>query len=417
MEPFVSDLPHIGWIDSASISQVVDYFDHQYDRKVKYPWSEQTVVALTVLLLHTNFQRIAPSPVETAAVPGPQSDLIDGLLQIGLVKPLEQSLRARNDAVASARAWAVSSEGARTLRSATFLLLHDKANFTHWISWVIESGALSTHVEAHATLIDDVSADVVGLALLKTPHELNDLRVKARDKSYVAHLKRDATSTEAVDLIGGYVCSALFRGRVHAELAHLHSMQLTAHPLRELILDSSGLEQHRAQPLLRVSNSTEFLARLIVNIASKQMTTSRRLQSWITNIDKARKAVNASPRRLSEELTLDAARDAAMGIARAADLDFTGTTMSASVECLLHILAGLTVHTVLPASLGAAVGPAAEFAAIGIAAAALHATHAGHKVANTLARFDQESLLKRGPGVVRRHWTIDGRIDRIQNDA
>ena len=404
--PFVSELQNSGWIDSASLYQTVDYFDHQYNKAVKYAWSARTVVDLTVLFILTDYQQIAPSMEGIVMVHDDKMMLTECLLKSGLVKRLVCTDALRKYGREKAIEWASSAYGAQSLRDATTRLLQDSSNFGPWIDWTIGSKALTTHLKVHRSLVDEHALKAVGAALGKSKREIADLKQRASDLTFVESIRSYSQGAEAEDVIAGYMCSSLVRGRAHVQMALAVGNQIMPHPFRESVLFENTAANKATPTLLKVSNTVERLAQFVVAIAAQEKTTARRLQTWVDNIDKIRRELRVSEAHpLTEQYTPKLLEDTVATILKRSGLMFGSHSIHATVEYAYGVgVAVLASVAVDSAGLIPMLGHAPEYAAAAGLATALAQRRISERSAERITQLTQKNLLDSGAGILRRNW-------------
>ena len=413
MTPFVSELPKSGWIDSASLYQVVDYFDHQFKLPIKYPWSIRTVVDLTILFMLTDYQQLAPSTANTSMVEDDQAVLTNHLLKQGLVKPILFSQSQRDIGRKSSLLWASSIPGLRALRLATYELLHDSTNFDPWINWVIDSGTLVAHTSTHGSLIDDHSKEVVGLALRKTPKEMTELCERASSESFVRSIKVGVRTPDDDEVIAGYMCSSLVRGRAHAHMASYQSIQLTPHPFREgIFVEPLETGELTIPTHLQVSNTVERLAQYVVAIAAQRTTTHGRLIAWVETIAAVRSGLATSSKSmLAEQATSGGLDRAIQNLLTISGVHFGSRSLTASLDVLYGVGVGALVSAFVQyIDAGKYVGHSLEIGLVAGIATTFTRHSLAERSSEKITQLTQANLLASGAGIVRRSWSAEGRL-------
>ena len=403
-EPATSQLP--GWIDSASLYQVVDYFD----KLNPYPWNAQVVIGLTILFMQTDFQEIGRANAKNIRVDDHQRLLTDELIKFGLAKPAAIDEGVRRDAVAHVKRWALAEPVAQTLRTATNSLLKDTVNFNHWIRWVISSNSLKVHGTTHTSLMDADFAVPIGHILGFDEHHLQDLIARASDASILNGIQPDHGPSGEIDLIGAYMCSAFLRGAVHARIAG-NERQLSPHPLRAPVLSLITTRDQR--PALEPTWTMKYLAEVVVLGATRRHSLRERLMEWVSQIDKVRRFLRDPTKKLVEVESPEGGLKEAMRIAHAADLHI----LSPREEAFAH---SIGVMALVPA-IWYVVKVGDDFlnlqgfehlAELGLHTAGALGIHVADPIrrgAGYIERFEQETLLRRGAGLlVRQGLTVEG---------
>lgn len=263
-----------GWIDAASIHQVVDYFDRGYNRPDPYPWSYMTVVDLTVLLMMTDHQCVAPGVYATRQeVDDGQFRLFSLLRSEGLVRQLKLTDKESIEkALRKTKEWARKESTIRKLRVVLDHLINDKENYQHWIDWLVTGDGWINHAIVYGGLVDKAFSSYVQKILGKEKEEMREFLKMTCNISHLEFLARKRDD-EFIEACRGYMCSTLIRGRFHLYTSLLEDYQLTPHPLREVALpprNESAVTGH-------ITDTRDCLAKLIIYGAAQQSSLDKRL--------------------------------------------------------------------------------------------------------------------------------------------
>lgn len=308
-----------GFVDSASLYQIIQCLDTAYADQ--YPWSLQTAVNLTTILIGTDHQHIAPGLRGRPGFVVDEYDrFVDQLISKGLVQPIDFLTGDEQDvATTKTKQWAGRESNISKLRSTAEQLLADKINFAPWIEWS-STKAWHSHSARLGGLFDVTFLPYVARVLDITESEAADLQRRSRDSKHLDDLIQKRQGSRAKDfelMTKAYMVSSLLRGKYHYEVAKIASLQILHHPFREFIC--SGGTRDQAQ--FDVSNTSEALARIIVYGAARQQTLRDRLDCWIDNLLRVKPLVASGRARLNQAETNHAAVDVATEIAKKAKIE------------------------------------------------------------------------------------------------
>ena len=417
MKSNFSGLAGSGWVDSASLYQVIDYFDQAGSAPLGYPWSRQTVVDLTTLFLLTEYQQLAPAPQAVAIQENLQSFLLRRLHDsrvVNTLAPLDPWIRPT--AKRHAAGWLSQPDGRRQLASSTRNILADRESYRAWIDWVVRSGALVTHVRTHGSLIDTETAELVGLALQKSPSELHDLMARSSNLALVSNYTNGDQSLEFDDLCSGYIASALIRGLAHMNMARSCNVQLTPHPFREQLVPVGGLDAS-TRPVLRVSNTCEALAKVIIRVAAGEGSTAGRLNLWVENISRSRAILKDAWGYLVEQESAESIERSIHDFSKRAQFQFAKADLSTGTDWAISVFTGLLVAVYVDSPLSPIIGPVAGAVVGGAVGTVLNSLRVSQKVANKVSYLTSDALQSCGSGIVRRNWSPDGAHVQLPTDS
>lgn len=408
MRPYQSLLPDRGWIDSASLYQVVDFFDQIDKHPAGYPWSFRTVIEITTLFLFTDHQSIAASSQRIAPQDDIQSRLNQRLVEFGIVKPRPNSSDA---AVTSARSQFMAQftqpEITRALRK-TLVSFDSDVSFQHWLEWAINSGALTTHLGTHGSVVDRDTSETVGIALDLSKSDLDTLLKVASNPVQIRSLDYQCAETWQRQLMLAYAGSALLRGLFHRLLAEHSNEQLTPHPMRDAFLQAST-KSVQSSPAISISNTSEAFARLIIALAIRQRSTPERLVRWVENIRRARIVISESWGYLVEAHLDRSVSKSVEDISRRANLLFAGKELVMAIDWTVGYALNKFTALQVDSTLNPVLGQEPGFAVGASLAATANATGVAERIANRLSFALSDDIKHCGKGVVRRIWTEEGR--------
>jgi hypothetical protein len=347
-----------GFIDAASISQIVQCLDRGYENQ--YPWSLKTAIDLTVLLIKTDHQHIAPTMSQRG---GPvldyQDRLIDRLFSRQIIKSLSS---LDNDTVKQTekevQTWAEDQQNLKILRAALKKLFNDQENFQQWIDWVVSRTAWYAHAVRHAGLFETNLIPHIKHVLRISQKAVEELYKESCDVEHLRTLARKRN--KEFDLMcKAYMLSALLRGKFHEKVAQSNSLQIMHHPFRELICQEGTQEGITFQ----VSKPSQMLASFILNGATHQKKLNDRIDCWVENIHRVRSLLATKRVHLDETPTDHAAFDVARDVAKKATIEMGDKR----IHTFLDICSGLAIGTLTSIYLDPFAGiPAGALASAGL---------------------------------------------------
>ena len=362
-----------GYIDSASLHQVIQCFDASYSDQ--YPWSLQTATEVTSLLVRTEHQHIAPGlGTKGSAIVADQYDkLVDQLLTERILDRLPAfDAAAQTTALKRTKQWTGRADNLKKL-SATVEALHaDRANFRPWIEWSATKAWHSHSARLHGLFDTSFSRHIAKLLSL-TEDEVLELHRQSLDPKSLDSLIGNRHGHRYKDfalMSRAYIASTILRGKYHDEVAKLTSLQIKHHPIRSLIC-SGGT---RAPVSFPVSNTLSALSTMLIHGAACQKKTSDRLACWVENINRVKPLLASGREEVGPKDTDHAAIDVAARIAREAAIHMGDRRFTTLLELGLSLGVGILTHVTLSPWLAL---PAAAAAKV-----ALHHERVGDKLWN-----------------------------------
>jgi len=407
MNPYQNVLADRGWLDSASLYQVIDFFD-QIDRlPAGYSWSFQSVIEVTALLLYSDHQSIAASSQRITPQDDIQSRLHQSLVHAGAITSRSPSSQQATKNAKQDLAELLSKPVVTDSLRDTLLTFQSDVSFKQWSDWAVSSGAVVTHRGTHGSIVDHDTSNIIAQALGLGPSDLSTLLKAAADPKEVGLLSDGDNSPIRRQLLLAYAGSALIRGLFHRLLAEHSNEQLTPHPMRDRLL-REVLPSTESSPTVAISNTSEALARLIIAIALRQSTTADRLARWVENIRRARAKIADSWGYLVEtqlptsttRAVEDFARRASLVFARKELVQIIDWTIGYSLNRFIAVRVDAVLSPLLGSEPGIVVG-----ASLGAVA---NAGTVSERIANRLSFAMSDDIKKCGRGVVRRIWTNGG---------
>jgi hypothetical protein len=220
------------------------------------------------------------------------------------------------------------------------------------------------------------------------------------DCDYLDLLARKRDS-EFDEVCKGYMCAALIRGRFHLKAALENEYQITPHPFRELIFP----EKTKAAITELVTNTNEYLAKLVIYGAAQQSTLQKRLAAWVENIRLARKSYIRAPGRLSHINNLEIVANEAYRFAKDSNLIMGKQRIISLIDTLISVASGSLVAVTLDPIAGPLVGSSAGIAVGGLLSTATNIKKISEKGARLVwFHLEGRKLKQAGAGLVRREW-------------
>ena len=273
-----------GWIDSMSITQVVQAFE-VYPRS-SFPYGWYVPGAVTILLICTDNIGLAPG-LSTGRIvsSGPVGFLTRELIRAGVL--------SRPDFVSSVRKLAIRQAQQRVNRYCDRiindyrrLLAGNLENVRGWMDWSIRSAWIE-HTQNFGNLIDAQFIPQLARILNVTEKDLLDLHKLTGSLDAVKHFVRRQPNTDAFNMT--YECfflGALLRGLYHDYLARQGTQQVAHHPFREVFLPKTA-----TQSLAYAETNVEsYLANIVLHSALLEKKLESRLARWADNIGRIRVA-------------------------------------------------------------------------------------------------------------------------------
>ena len=195
-------------------------------------------------------------------------------------------------------------------------------------------------------------------------------------------------------------------------MAVSEGMQLTPHPFREGVLCDTDENTDSTPTLLSVSNTVERLAQYIIAISGQQRSTDARLASWVESIAKVRAALAVSSAQwLSEQNTASALESAIHNFLKYADLLYGGRTLQTTVDLGYGVAVGVLAAVFVEITgIARYLGHAPEIGIVAGTVTLAARAKLAERTAEKLTYLTQKSLLESGAGIVRRHWSDEGRL-------
>jgi hypothetical protein len=265
-----------GFIDSATIHGAIAALSIGETNQIS-DWDYQSLLSATYLLLFNNIG-IIHGPGYYAGASGPYSKVLSGL------PFLEGFQFDKTKATRNTQFWLNRYPNA--LKVAWQSLISDD-QFKNWQSNSIELFWIY-HFKMFGSLFNEEYIPSISKLINCSEKELYSLHHASEDKKAVLNWLKE-TSSESEFARTAWTVSALIRGRFHEYLANSNNTHLISHPFRKFVeRELSGSEA------ANIHNSETYFTKIIIGSALLETNQDRRINTWIENINKARKAISLS---------------------------------------------------------------------------------------------------------------------------
>lgn len=273
-----------GWIDSMSITQVVQAFEVWPKSSSPYGWNVPRDA--TVLLICTD---------NISLVPGLSAGRIVSSGPIGTVtrELIKSDVLSRPDFPSSVRKLAIIQAQQRINRYCDRvrndyrgLSEGNPEDVREWMDWSIRS-AWVEHAQNFGSLIDAEFIPQLARILDVTKKDMLDLQKLTSSLDVVRDFVTRQPDTDAFNMTYNcFLLGALLRGLYHNYLARQSGQQVAHHPFREVLLPKTA-----TQPLLYEETNVEsYLANIVLHSALLEKNPKSRLTRWADNIRRIRAA-------------------------------------------------------------------------------------------------------------------------------
>jgi hypothetical protein len=346
-----------GFIDSAGLWQIVQCFD--LGSSDQYQWSLRTAFTITSLLMRTDHLTLAPGlMMPPAGVVIDEADkFVDQLVSKGLLKTLHEPDPAIvKQSILKSKQWIGRSPNLDSVRIAVERMLADEENCLPWLDWSAHK-AWRWHSTRLLGLFDKTYMDYIARILNIDIKEAMDLHTRSTDPSELDNLIRQQTYDYWL-MAKAYLASAIIRGRYHEEVSRATGLQILHHPLRKIVT-MTGTQK----PIeFEMTNTAEFLARLIVIGAARQKSLRQRLDCWIENVMKVKMVLNRRVVGLERRPTDNAAVESAVLVARQAAIEVSSRHLDRFIGIFASLGIGALTAIFLEPWLGVPAGVGANAA-------------------------------------------------------
>lgn len=271
-----------GWVDSASVTHVVQAYDVWPKKSFPCGWTVPRLV--TSLLISPNNIGLAPGVSENKILSkGPIGDVTKGLLKSGVI-----SRPATNDSMIK-KALCQSQEQANIHCSylrRKFSELRQSNETQLWMDWSIRS-AWEEHAQNFGGLIDTEFISQLARILETTEKDLRKLQLQTSKPATVKELVKLQPDTDLFNMIYNcFLLGLLLRGFYHDFIAKRRAEHIAHHPLRMAFLQPT-----QGEPLVFDQTSTEnYLTNIVLHDALCEKTLKGRLERWVNNIKRIQEA-------------------------------------------------------------------------------------------------------------------------------
>ena len=264
-----------GFIDSASIHGAIVAMSSGKIDEIS-DWDKQSLLSVTYLLLFDNIG-IIHGPGYYSGASGPYSKVLSGL-------PFLEGFQFSNktNAIRNTNFWLTRYPG--SLEASWKALITDN-QFKSWQTNAIEQFWIH-HSKMYGGLFNEEYIPSISKIINCSEKELKDLYRASENKNEVLNwLKVNSKTSE--DVKNAWTISALIRGRFHEYLAQSNENHLIAHPFRKSVEKKLGNSKEAS-----ITNSETYFVKTIIGSALLEPNLERRMNVWIENINKSRKAIS-----------------------------------------------------------------------------------------------------------------------------
>jgi hypothetical protein len=320
--------------------------------------------------------------------------MVDRLLTERVLAKLPQFKdAAQASAIAKTKRWIGRSSNLDKLSETVEGLHADSLNFLPWSEWATCEGWFA-HSARFNGLFDPTFVTYIAKMLKLTHKEVMELHCQSLDPRRLKYLisQRNGQRYQDFQLMSkAYVASAILRGKYHDELSKLTGLQISHHPIREMICRGGT-----ASPIgLPVSNTISALAALVIHGAARQRRRKDRALCWADNVKRVKCLVASGREDIGARPTDNAAIDVALRIAREAAIQMGDRRFSLWLELGMSLGVGALTHILLSPWLALPVASSAEVA--------LHKAEAGQKILNAF-HFQGRKLKDLAAGRIASGW-------------
>lgn len=273
-----------GWIDSMSITQVVQAFEVWPKSSSPYGWHVPR--AVTALLICTDNISLAPGLSARRIVSsGPIGLVTRGLIKSDLLSSADFANSIKKLAIRRAQQ-RVNRFCDRVRNDYRGLSERNPEDVQGWMDWSIRSAWIE-HAQNYGNLIDAQFIPQLARILDVTEKDLLDLHKLTGSLDAVKDFVRRQPDADAFNMT--YECfllGALLRGLYHDYLARQGHQQVAHHPFREVLLPKTA-----TQPLAYEETNVEsYLANIVLRSALLEKKLESRLARWADDIGRIRAA-------------------------------------------------------------------------------------------------------------------------------
>lgn len=304
-----------GWIDSMSLTQVVQAFDVGLDNTG--PFQGCIPAEVTALLIFAQNIGLAPGLSRSGiSSKGPVGLVTDQLMRSGILTGPELDEQSRTQSLEQTK---TQIEQYYDNLKEYYHKFSERDEVKRWMDWSIRS-AWVEHAQNSGSLIDRGLIPQLATMLNTSENELTRLEELTRSPEVVRRYVKQQPNTDDFNMVYDcFLLGALLRGLYHYHLGMQIKQQVVPHPFREELLPKTP-----ADPLLYGETNVEgYLTNIVLWSALSRRGTQARLNRWADNIRKLRHA--SSPGHevidLSQKEDAKLAKQAAINAAKKLEID------------------------------------------------------------------------------------------------
>jgi hypothetical protein len=288
-----------GMIDSSTLYELIHLF-RERRMTATSAWTWRCSTEVTSALIHGRQLGIAHTPA-LSLYPGPwgyiQRRLSD---QVQLVAPPARTQWAARKVVDN---WAISDDGARLLRRSVEPSYYNSKGYESQRSFVVYQKNMVVHTWPFLVGPHDIferrSIRAISRVIGVSQRELGQAYKASKYERNLARFADDPSSDSELFAIvwRAYLVDLLIRGRYHDEAARMQGGQVLHHPARSPILKQLSGSQTR----YGVTNTDQAFSNILLAGALGERTQQRRIDLWLENVFKARRAAQDGKLDLVEQ--------------------------------------------------------------------------------------------------------------------
>lgn len=343
-----------GFIDSASISQLVQFLDR--GMKSQYPWSMSEAINLTTIAIREKNLAVAPSIKGLKGVENDsQGIILDSMLRNMIVIQQPIGVKEKEKALLNSKKWIGKSKNINTIRDEVNKFHLDKRNYLNWLEWVIDN-ALETHSKRFGGLVDSEYSEYVARILQIDNKEMLELRNASADLRNLRMLKTQRNN-DFHKICKAYLSSAILRGRYHEELSNIMNSQLTRHPIRSKVC---RISTQKSICEIEIPRTASCLSNVILLGALNQKKLNDKIEVWANNVASVRAFLNRGGIRF-EEGSDSAIMESAITIAKKANVQIANKQLDTFIDLIISLGIGTLTSISLSPWIGIPIGVGVEY--------------------------------------------------------
>lgn len=277
------------YIDSQIIGGAVMALEESSPENWSH-WNTELILTSTAALICAPELRISPSARSQsqllrpyAGTPGNHAILSEGLS--GTIKPYQPDHQTTARAAKTVAEW---SRRNPQMISQCLQDLKGDPSYKSWIDYKSNSGWRTATVIING-IVDEQFLLPIANALNISLRDARDVLVRSRNSSIVGEwVSRNYAGGDKEIAKEMFSVGALVRGRFQDRVAELSGTGIISHPLRERVIKK--VNGDRAVEL-GVSNSLDYLAKIIIAASLTETSTANRISLWTENVNKVRRQI------------------------------------------------------------------------------------------------------------------------------